>query len=52
MSKNTHSWYCPVYNDDGFISGWQDTLWDALRRVATIQTIGSSTRLEGLQAFG
>jgi hypothetical protein len=32
MSKNTHSWYCPVYNDNGVISGWQDTLCDALRR--------------------
>jgi hypothetical protein len=21
-------WYCPVCNDRGFISGWQNTLWD------------------------
>ena len=21
-------WYCPVCNDSGFISGWQNTLWD------------------------
>jgi hypothetical protein len=21
-------WHCPVCNDNGFISGWQDTLWD------------------------
>ena len=21
-------WYCPICNDNGFISGWQDTLWD------------------------
>ena len=20
-------WYCPVCNDSGFISGWQNTLW-------------------------
>src|ERR1700761_2978650 len=21
-------WHCPVCNDNGLISGWQDTLWD------------------------
>jgi hypothetical protein len=21
-------WHCPVCNDNGFISGWQATLWD------------------------
>jgi hypothetical protein len=21
-------WYCPVCNDNGFIGGWQNTLWD------------------------
>jgi len=21
-------WYCPVCNDNGFISGWQNTIWD------------------------
>jgi hypothetical protein len=21
-------WHCPVCNDNGFISGWQDTLWN------------------------
>lgn len=21
-------WHCPVCEDNGFISGWQDTLWD------------------------
>jgi hypothetical protein len=20
-------WYCPVFNDNGFISGWQRTIW-------------------------
>jgi hypothetical protein len=23
-------WYCPVCNDNGLISGWQNTLWDGL----------------------
>jgi hypothetical protein len=21
-------WHCPICNDNGFISGWQNTLWD------------------------
>ena len=21
-------WYCPICNDNGFISGWQNTIWD------------------------
>jgi hypothetical protein len=29
-------WWCPVCNDQGFISGWQDTLWD-MRGRGTLQ---------------
>lgn len=21
-------WYCPARNDNGLISGWQNTIWD------------------------
>jgi hypothetical protein len=26
--NDTIYWYCPVCGDNGFISGWQNTLWD------------------------
>jgi len=28
MIWSAFHWHCPVCNDNGFISGWQNTLWD------------------------
>ena len=28
-------WNCPVCNDTGYISGWQDTLWNGFRATAS-----------------
>lgn len=32
-ANNEHGrilWHCPVCNDNGLISGWQNTVWDGL----------------------
>ena len=26
-------WYCPLCNDNGYISGWQNTLWDGFAAI-------------------
>jgi hypothetical protein len=29
----TIRWECPLCGDNGYISGWQETLWDRRRRI-------------------
>ena len=37
-------WHCPVCNDNGFISGWQDTLWDGFAVNENIATPKNTSR--------
>jgi hypothetical protein len=37
-------WYCPFCGDNGFISGWQGTLWDRQHPLSFNNRYGSQNR--------